>query len=73
MSYNDFIEFIQRTDVKFNFETVVKCCTTIIEIDFDSIEQKDYQLIKDFFTTASSLKLIPKEYNKQIDELLEKF
>lgn len=72
MSYNDFIEFIQRTDVKFNFETVVKCCTTIIEIDFDSIEQKDYQLIKDFFTTASSLKLIPKEYNKQIDELLEK-
>lgn len=72
MNYEELVCFIKKTDIEFKFEDVIKVSKIIIEIDFNTILEKDYQIIKDFFSTASSLNLIPKEYDKQLKILIKK-
>lgn len=72
MNYEELIGFIETTNIKFKFEDVVRVSEIITKIDFDRILQKDYQIIKEFFSTASTLNLIPKEYNEKINLLITK-
>ncbi len=72
MNYEELISFIETTNIKFKFEDVVRVSEIITKIDFEIILKKDYQIIKDFFSTASTLNLIPKEYNEKISLLIVK-
>ena len=71
MNYEEFIRLIQ-TDYTCNFEFVIQGCQIMIEKEFDSIATIDYPFIKDFFSYAGAVNLIPVEYNEKINSIMNK-
>jgi len=73
MNYEEFISFIKTTNIKFDFNAVVEGCKIVTEKELSSIPNTDYKIIKDFFSRASSLNLIPKEYDSKVTLLMNQF